>query len=116
VHDLGRDAAVFGALHPLQGVVDDGAVAVVEPGSTPPAVAVHGPFIAPSVDNPGLPRCAYRSASCSLSPAEFVQAVVVDAEVVGDLVDDGDGDLVDDLVLRLADIKQGIAINRDRVG
>ena len=48
VHDLGRDAAVLGALRPLQGVMDDGAVAVVESGSTPPAVAVHGPFIAPS--------------------------------------------------------------------
>jgi hypothetical protein len=107
VHDLGRDAAVLGALRPLQDVMDDGAVAVVEPGSTPPAVAVHGPFIAPSADDPRLPR---------LRPAEFVQAVVVDAEVVGDLVDDGDGDLVDDLVLGFADIQQGVAINRDRVG
>ena len=34
--------------------------------------------------------------------AQVVQAVVVDAEVVGDLVDDGDVHLVDDPVLGLA--------------
>ena len=47
VHDLGRDAAFLGALRPPQRVMDDGAVAVLQSGSTPPTVAVHGPFIAP---------------------------------------------------------------------
>ena len=90
--------------------MDDGAMAVVELGSTPPAVAVHGPFIAPSA------RQSVVAARGRSSPAEFVQAVVVDAEVVGDLVDDGDGHLVDDLLLGLADVQQGLAIDRDRVG
>src|SRR6476469_5798467 len=56
VHDLGHDAAVLRALRPLQSVMDDGAVAVVEFGSTPPTVAVHGPFIAPSADKSRLTR------------------------------------------------------------
>ncbi len=54
--NFGSDAAVLGALGPGQRVVDDGAVAVVELGSTPSAAAVHGPFIAPSTDNPWMAR------------------------------------------------------------
>ena len=48
-------------------------------------------------------------------PAELVQSVVVDTEVVGDLVDDGDGDLVDDLRLGVAHLQQGVAVERDGV-
>src|SRR5688572_14758383 len=48
-------------------------------------------------------------------PAEFVQAVVVDAEVVRDLVDDGDQHLLDDVVLRLADVADGLAVDHDPV-
>ena len=35
----------------------------------------------------------------TLADSELVEAVVVDAEVVGNLVDDGQPDLLDDLVL-----------------
>ena len=107
MHDLGHGAALIGAFRPLQRVMDDGAVAVVESGSTPPTVVVHGPFIALWADNPWLPR---------LRPAEFVQTIVVDAEVVGDLVDDGDGHLVDHLLLRPADVQDGVTIDGDLVG
>src|SRR3954471_9959841 len=48
-------------------------------------------------------------------PAEFVQAVVVDAEVVRDLVDDGDRDLVDHVVLGLADGADRLAVDHDPV-
>src|SRR3954447_16283082 len=82
VHDVGHDAPALRALRPLHPVMDDSSVAVVESGSTPPTVAVHGPFIAPTADNSRMPRSGGRW----LSPAEFVQAVVMDAEVVGDLV------------------------------
>src|SRR3954466_6942605 len=52
----------------------------------------------------------------SSSPAELVQAVVVDAEVVRDLVDDGDRDLLDDLVLGLADVTDRQPVDHDPVG
>ena len=113
MHDLGHDAAVLGALRPPQRVLDDGAVAVVESVSTPPTILVHGPFIALPADNPRLPRWLIASGS---SPAEFVQTLVVDAEVMGDLVDDRDRDFVDHLGLRLADVQKGLAIDGDRVG
>ena len=106
MHHLGRHAVVLGALRMSQRMVNDGAVAVLHLGPTPPALA-HGPFIAPLGDDPRLPRW--------LAPAEFVQAVVVDAEVVGDLVDDRDRHLVDHLVVVLADVEQRIAVDRDRV-
>src|SRR3954465_723895 len=51
----------------------------------------------------------------SLSPAEFVEPGVVDAEVVRDLVDDGDRDLLDHLVLALADVADGLAVDHDPV-
>ena len=117
VHHFGGDAVLFGAFRPPQRVMDDGAVAVLQAGSTPPApvvcssrkrlIAAHGRFIAPRGDKPWLPR---------LRPAEFVQAVIVDAEVMCDLMDDGDRHLVDHLVLGLADVQQGLSVDRDRVG
>lgn len=107
MHDLGHATVVIGAFRSFQRVMDDGAVAVVEFGSTPPTVVVHGPFIALSALNPQLAR---------LCPAEFVQTFVVDAEVVGDLVDDRDRHLVDHLLLRGADVQNGLAIDGDLVG
>src|SRR5215218_8252884 len=50
-----------------------------------------------------------------LPPPEFVQTVVVDAEVVRDLVDDRDGDLVDDLRFGVAEVQQRSAVDRDGV-
>ena len=49
-------------------------------------------------------------------PAELVQPVVVDAEVVRDLVHHGDGDLLDDLLRGLADRERRVAEDRDPVG
>jgi hypothetical protein len=112
MRDLGHDAVGVGALRPQQSVMDDGAVAVVESPSTPAAVLLHGPLIAPSRDNPVLPR----GMEAGSRPAEFVQTVVVDAEVVGDLVDHRDRDLFDHLLLRLTDVQKGLAVNGDRVG
>ena len=107
-------------------------MAVLQAGSTPPAVAAHGLFITPSADNPRLPRpnclglvlapvlaplrSSLARAFGRLRPAEFVQTVVVDAEVMGDLMDDGDRHLVDHLGLGLADVEQRLAVDRDRVG
>ena len=51
-----------------------------------------------------------------LSPAQFVQPVVVDAEVVGDLVHDGDLHFLDHLLVVVADVQQGVAVDRDGVG
>ena len=110
MRQLGRDAVILGALRPLQRVPDDGAVAVLQTGPAPSAVAVvcssrkrliapHGLFIAPRADKPRLPR------PLRLRPAEFVESVVVDSEVMGDLVNDGDRHLVDHLVLGLADVQ-----------
>jgi hypothetical protein len=44
-----------------------------------------------------------------------VQLVVIDAEVVRDLVDDGDLDLLDELLLGLAHVEQGQAEDEDPV-
>src|SRR3712207_3661088 len=49
-------------------------------------------------------------------PAELVQPVVVDAEVVRDLVDDGDRDLLDDLLGGRADVTDRLAVDHDPVG
>src|SRR5688572_22091155 len=38
------------------------------------------------------------------APSQLVQPLIVDAEVVGDLVDDGDGHLVEVVRLRVADV------------
>lgn len=110
--DLRRGAVELGAFLPLQTMVDGGAVAVVESGLTPPTVGVHGPLIAPSPGNPSMPR----GRGTGLSPAEFVQPLVVDAEMMGDLVDDRDRDLVDHLLLGFADVENGLAVDGDLVG
>jgi len=49
-------------------------------------------------------------------PAEFGEAAVVYAEVVGDLVDDGPADLVGDLLLGAADRADRQAVDRDLIG
>src|SRR2546430_5179688 len=49
-------------------------------------------------------------------PAEFGEAVVVDAEVVGDLVHDRPADLVGDLLLGAADGADFQAVDGDPVG
>ena len=49
-------------------------------------------------------------------PAEFAEPVVVDAEMVGDLVDDGPADLVGDVRLGAADRADGLAVDGDAVG
>src|SRR5690606_16818483 len=54
--------------------------------------------------------------STASAPAELVQLVVVDADVVCELVDDRDRDLVDQLVLVVAHVAQRQAVQRDRVG
>ena len=48
-------------------------------------------------------------------PAEFPELRVVDAEVVGDFVDDGPPDLFGDLVLSVADPADGPSVDRDAV-
>jgi hypothetical protein len=44
------------------------------------------------------------------------EPAVVDAEMVGDLVDDGPPDLVGDLLLGAADCADGLAVDGDAVG
>jgi hypothetical protein len=81
----------------MPGVVNEGAMAVLQPRLALAAFIAHGPRIAGRADKAWMPR--------PLPPAEFVEPVVVDAEVMCDLVDHGDRDLVDDLVLVLADLQ-----------
>jgi hypothetical protein len=119
VHHFRGDAAVLGAFRPIGGVVNYGAVAMLEPRQTLAALRTHGPLIAPRGDKAWVPRgsspaeCLRASGS---SPAEFVQPLVVDAEVVCDLVDDRDRDLVDNLLFVLADVEQRVAVDGDGVG
>src|SRR4029453_8452074 len=49
------------------------------------------------------------------APAALVEALLLDAEVVRDLVDDGDCHLVDHVVLGLADVADGLAVDHDPV-
>src|SRR5689334_22810035 len=83
--------------------------------------------------SPSSLRSATRMRSCSIligsfpalsdtvitvrpsSPAQLVEAGVVDAEVVRDLVDDGDRDLLDDVGLGLADVADRLAVDHDPV-
>src|SRR5690606_11168143 len=51
-----------------------------------------------------------------LAPAELVELRVVDAEEVRDLVDDGNRDLLDHVLARLADRERGVAEDEDPVG
>ncbi len=46
-----------------------------------------------------------RPVALTLPPTHFVELVVVYAEVVGDFVDDGDLDLFDEFVCRLAHVQ-----------
>src|SRR3954447_1622439 len=90
----------------------------------------------PPVDrrSPSSLRSATRTRSCSimigsfpgvsgtpitlpapLSPAQFVQAGLVDPEVVRDLVHDGHRDLLDDVVDGVADVADRLAIDHDPV-
>ena len=50
------------------------------------------------------------------APTQLVQPVVVDTEVMGELVHDGDGDLVDHLLLGVTHLEQSAAIDRDHIG
>jgi len=49
-------------------------------------------------------------------PAEFAEPVVINAEMVGDLVDDGTADLVIDLLLGAADGADRRPVDGDPVG
>ena len=88
----------LGAFGPERGVVNDGAMAVFDVRHTVTAsgfVCYHSSSLRASTKDA---EPAKSPAACrDLPPAEFVQAIVVDTEVVGDLADDRDGHLVDDL-------------------
>lgn len=102
VDAVGHDAAVLGALGAAVRMVDQSTVAVLQPQTAGAALIGHVPFIAFAGDGFRLPRGHFAIWS---APAEFVQPVVVDTEVVGDLVDHGDRDFVDDLFLAVADVQ-----------
>ncbi|MNR59048.1 hypothetical protein D3C85_1802090 [compost metagenome] len=53
--------------------------------------------------------------SIRLAPAEFVQTVVVDPEVVRDLVDHCDGYFIDHFFARAADVQDGLPEDGDPV-
>ncbi len=101
----------LGAFVAAQRMVNDGAVAVLDSGRTVAALAAHGSSF--SREPAQVPQT--RGVSPGLTPAEFVQPVVVDAEVMRDLVDDRDGDLVDDLSFGVAEIQQCSAVDGDGV-
>ena len=105
---LGAVAVRFGALRPQPGVVHEGAMTVQQTVLAVAAPRAHVPFIAPRADESTSARV-----SC---PPKFVQPVVVDAEVVRDFVDHRHRDLLDDLVLGVADVEQRIAVDRNGVG
>lgn len=106
VHHLRGGAVVLGALDAVTDVVDDSAVAVLEPRPTLPALDAHCPVVALCADNWRMPRSG---------PAEFVQAIVVDAEMMGDLVDHGDRHLIDDVLVAVADVEHRVPVDRDGV-
>ena len=92
---FGAITAVLGALRPPPRVVDERVVAVLQASTARPAIGTHGPFIAPADDKALLPR---GRRACS-SPAQLVQPLVINAEVVCDLVNYGNRDLIDDFFL-----------------
>ena len=57
-----------------------------------------------------------RAADAGSAPAELVQPLVVDAEVVGDLVDDRGRDLLHHVVLGVAHAQGRVAVDGDAVG
>jgi len=107
---LRAGAVRVGAFRPVQPMLDERAVAVLQ---ALPAVAAaatvlaHGLFVAPRADTVTVPRPS--------GPAEFVQPHVVDAEVVGDLVDHGDLHFLDDVLLVVAEVQQRVPVDRDGV-
>src|ERR1700749_2376375 len=78
----------------------------------PPLLRARGKSKA---ENAGETVLSFAAASAAL-PAELGEPVVVDAEMVGDLVDDGAADLARDLVFRAADDADRQAVDRDAVG
>ncbi len=75
-----------------------------------------GRFAAVLADNPVRPRPVrwwptrnpiHPRGRVSLAPAQLVQPVVIDAEVVRDLVHDSDTHFVDDIGVRVADAQDG---------
>ena len=115
VHDervrqqLRAGAVLVCALRTAQPVANDRAVAVFQAGLAFPTF--HAPFIAPEADNFALPRRTVTG----LGPAQFVQPIVVDTEVVGDLVHHGDLHFFDDLLVVIADVQQRVAVDGDGV-
>ena len=67
-------------------------------------------------DSSSRQTCTSWRAVSGVLPAEFAEPVVVDAEVVGDLVDDGAADLVGDLLLAAAGCADRLAVDGDAVG
>src|SRR5690606_17765585 len=67
---------------------------------------------------PPTPRRARRIGDRAedLPPSQLMQPLLVNAEIVRDLVDHGDGDLLDHLLLVLADVQDRLAVDGDRVG
>ena len=110
--ELGAGATVLSTLGPLQGMIDHYAVAVVQARPAVAAPCIHAPFLAPGPDKSGVAAPTSLGGS---APTQFVQPVVVDTEVMGDLVDDGDRDLIDDVVVGVAGLEQGLAVDRDGV-
>jgi hypothetical protein len=103
----------------------DGAVTVFEAVAALATHTGHSPFLALWSDEFRLPRWvlmlgpfpgSLRSALARSRPSELVQPFVVDPEVVRNLVDHGHGHLVDHVALRLADVEQRAAVDRDGVG
>ena len=90
---------------------DRGGRATGRVGRSAPVLGWHrGPLCQPGWHG-GAP-CQHAAA---LVPAQLVQAVVVDAEVVCDLVDDGDRHLVDDLLPALAVPQRRTAVHEDPI-
>ncbi len=109
---VGDDACVLGAFGAKESMMDERAVAVLQAQTAGAALIGHMPFLAPAGDEIGLPRGIVGTAS---APAEFVQSIVVDAEVVRDLVDHCDGHFVDDLLLAVTEVQQRLAVDGDGV-
>lgn len=69
-----------------------------------------------SKTTPNQGRCEVESQKVGSAPAEVVESVVVDAEVVSDLVDDRDGDLLLEVLAVLAEAAERAGEQDDPVG
>lgn len=49
------------------------------------------------------------------APAEFVQSIVVDAEVVSDFVDNSGDDLIDDIIFGVSGVQMWVTENHDPI-